>query len=111
MPVTLRLAAGTDRLELELANPLGPDGGSPAGGGRGLRGIGERVAMLGGRMTAGADGTSWRVTVSLPLRPGPGPTIPEGSTPGASPSIRVLIADDEALIRTGLRAIIEPSPT
>jgi glucose-6-phosphate-specific signal transduction histidine kinase len=73
VPVTLRLAAGTDRLELELTNPLGPGGGSPAGGGRGLRGIGERVAILGGRMTAGADGTSWRVAVTLPLGPGPGP--------------------------------------
>jgi signal transduction histidine kinase len=73
VPVTLRLAAGTDRLELELTNPLGPGGRSPAGGGRGLRGIGERVAILGGRMTAGADGTSWRVAVTLPLGPGPGP--------------------------------------
>jgi signal transduction histidine kinase len=73
VPVTLRLAAGADRLELEVTNPLGPDGGSPSGGGRGLRGIGERVAILGGQMTAAADGTSWRVAVSLPLRPGPGP--------------------------------------
>jgi signal transduction histidine kinase len=74
VPVTLRLAAGADRLELELTNPPGPvGGGSPAGGGRGLRGIGERVAILGGQMTAGADGASWRVAVTLPLRPGPGP--------------------------------------
>jgi signal transduction histidine kinase len=32
-----------------------------------------RVAILGGQMTAGADGASWRVAVTLPLRPGPGP--------------------------------------
>jgi signal transduction histidine kinase len=71
VPVTLRLAAGAERLELELTNSLGPaTRHPPAGGGRGLRGIGERVAILGGRMTAGADGTSWRVAVSLPLRPG-----------------------------------------
>jgi len=39
-------------------------------------------------------------------------TIPEGfgKPRGGSPSIRVLIADDEALIRTGLRAIIEAEP-
>jgi glucose-6-phosphate-specific signal transduction histidine kinase len=74
VPVTLRLAAGAERLELELTNPLGPaTGHPPAGGGRGLRGIRERVAILGGRMRAGADGTSWRVAVSLPLRPGTGP--------------------------------------
>lgn len=71
VPVTLRLAAGAERLELELTNPLGPaTGHPPAGGGRGLRGIRERVAILGGQMRAGADGTSWRVAVSLPLRPG-----------------------------------------
>ena len=73
VPVTLRLATEADRLELELTNPLGPAGQPPAGGGRGLRGIAERVAILGGRMTAGPDGTSWRVAVSLPLRPGAGP--------------------------------------
>jgi signal transduction histidine kinase len=73
VPVTLRLAATADGLELELANPLDPAGRRPPeGGGRGLRGIGERVAILGGRMTAGPDGTGWRVAVSLPLRPGPG---------------------------------------
>ena len=39
-------------------------------------------------------------------------TIPEGfgEPRGGSPSIRVLIADDEALIRTGLQAIIEAEP-
>jgi signal transduction histidine kinase len=72
VPVTLRLAATADDLELELANPLGPAGRRPpGGGGRGLRGIGERVAILGGRLTAGPDGTGWRVAVDLPLRPGP----------------------------------------
>jgi signal transduction histidine kinase len=72
VPVTLRLAATADALELELANPLGPGGRRPPGrGGRGLRGIGERVAILGGRLTAGPDGSGWRVAVDLPLRPGP----------------------------------------
>jgi signal transduction histidine kinase len=72
VPVTLRLAATADGLELELANPLGPAGRRPpGGGGRGLRGIGERVAILGGQLTAGPDGTGWRVAVGLPLRPGP----------------------------------------
>jgi signal transduction histidine kinase len=73
VPVTLRLAAGPERLELELTNPLGPDARQPpAGGGRGLRGMAERVAILGGRMTAGPDGGTWRVAVTLPLRPGAG---------------------------------------
>jgi signal transduction histidine kinase len=74
VPVTLRLAVGADRLELELTNPLGPAARRrPARGGRGLRGIGERVAILGGQMTAGPEGNRWRVAVGLPLRPGAGP--------------------------------------
>jgi signal transduction histidine kinase len=74
VPVTLRLAVAADRLSLELTNPLaGPAGDRDRGRGRGLRGIGERVAILGGRMQAGPDGDRWRVAVALPLRPGPGP--------------------------------------
>jgi signal transduction histidine kinase len=72
VPVTLRLAVAADRLTLELTNPLaGRAGGRDRGGGRGLRGIGERVAILGGRMQAGPEGDRWRVAAGLPLRPGP----------------------------------------
>jgi signal transduction histidine kinase len=72
VPVTLRLAVAADRLTLELTNPLaGRGGGRDRGGGRGLRGIGERVAILGGRMQAGPEGDRWRVAAGLPLRPGP----------------------------------------
>jgi signal transduction histidine kinase len=70
VPVTLRLAVAGDRLTLELANPLAA-GTAALGerGGRGLRGIAERVAILGGRTAAGPDGDRWRVEASLPLRP------------------------------------------
>lgn len=77
VPVTVRVAvdedsAGEDCLELEMTNPLG--GGRPRStGGRGLAGMRERVAVLRGRMSADADGDSWRVLVRLPLRPGAAP--------------------------------------
>lgn len=66
-PVTLRVSAAADQLSLEVANRVrGP--AAPAGGGRGLAGMRERVSLLGGRMTAGGpeDGW-WRVRVRLPL--------------------------------------------
>jgi signal transduction histidine kinase len=64
--VTVRLAVRASRLELEMTNPVGPPGPARAGGGRGLRGIRERVTILGGRMTAGADDGHWRVAVTIP---------------------------------------------
>ncbi|MGW3045203.1 sensor histidine kinase [Kitasatospora sp. NPDC001159] len=68
-PAGLRLALDTDRLEIELTNPLGPARPSRPGGGRGLRGIGERATTLRGGSTAGPseDGTTWRLAVWLPV--------------------------------------------
>lgn len=75
VPVTLRISVGDDRLELEMTNPLGTDGAAkPAGtsgGGRGLRGIEERVTALRGQMVAGSERGRWRVAVQLPMRPVP----------------------------------------
>jgi signal transduction histidine kinase len=61
---TVRLAVSEDRVELELSNPVGT---SRPGGGRGLRGIEERVATLRGRMAAGSEAGVWRLKVELPL--------------------------------------------
>jgi signal transduction histidine kinase len=72
VPVALRLVACDDRLELDLENPLGERAGSRAGGGHGLRGMRERVTVLHGQMTAGADDGRWRVSVRIPLRTGAG---------------------------------------
>lgn len=71
VPVTLRIAVRGDRLGLEMTNPLRSADVAAAGAdgrGRGLRGIEERVTVLGGEMDAGAEGGRWRVAVSLPLR-------------------------------------------
>jgi signal transduction histidine kinase len=68
VPVTLRVAVAQHGLRIEVANPVT---GRPGGGhrtGRGLDGMRERVAVLGGRMTAGRDGDgTWRVAVRLPV--------------------------------------------
>ena len=74
VPVELRVTVLPDALELEVTNPIrprAPDSGQAGDrriGGRGLAGIRERVAVLGGDVTASGDGGRWRVAVSLPLR-------------------------------------------
>lgn len=62
--VTLRVEASRTALDIDLANALGAATGR--GGGRGLAGMRERVAAIGGSMTAGPDGAAWRVRVRLP---------------------------------------------
>jgi signal transduction histidine kinase len=81
--VTVRLAVRGSRLELEMTNPVDPAAAARAGGGRGLRGIRERVTILGGRMSAGADDGRWRVSVALPVVPwtGEAASPPAGDRP------------------------------
>ncbi|MER5353790.1 histidine kinase [Kitasatospora sp. NPDC002551] len=68
-PARLRVAPAGGRLEIELTNPLGRLRAGRPGGGRGLRGIGERAAALRGGCEAGPsdDGTTWRLAVWLPV--------------------------------------------
>ena len=59
----------TDGVRLEVSdNGIGPAGGADATG-SGLRGIAERVAMLGGDLAAGpgAGGSGFRLAATLPL--------------------------------------------
>lgn len=68
-PVTVTVERYEDELEITMDNPLParPPVARP-GGGRGLRGVGERARLLGG--TAGArpvDG-AWRLSARLPLK-------------------------------------------
>ena len=42
---------------------------SASGGGYGLRGIAERVALLGGHVEAGPTAEGWRVEAVVPLEP------------------------------------------
>jgi signal transduction histidine kinase len=66
--VTLRLDVGEEELGIVMENPL-PASAPVArpGGGRGLRGVAERAALLGGRAEAGPREGKWRVVARLPL--------------------------------------------
>jgi signal transduction histidine kinase len=73
--VTVDVTFAPDRLAIEVtddgAGPV-PDSTAPDGSGSGLRGIAERVAMLGGTLSAGpGPDRGFRVRVVLPLAAGP----------------------------------------
>jgi signal transduction histidine kinase len=57
---------GSQRLELTVSNPIRPDGDAPAGGGRGILGMRERAALLGGTLEAAREGGRFRVRAVLP---------------------------------------------
>ncbi|HEY3501978.1 MAG TPA: histidine kinase [Actinocatenispora sp.] len=71
VPVTLRVAVDGDHLDVRLANAITTVHSRRSGGGRGLAGMAERVALLHGTVAAAADDGTWRVAVRLPLRPVP----------------------------------------
>ncbi|MEU2427812.1 histidine kinase [Streptomyces sp. NPDC007851] len=66
--IGVRITVEAARLRLEVRNPL-PDPAPVAGtgGGRGLRGIRERAALLGGEAKAEQHGGHWLLHVDLPL--------------------------------------------
>ncbi|MER6528139.1 histidine kinase [Streptomyces sp. NPDC001508] len=77
-PVALCIGGADGRLEITVENPVGAAGvsrpgvsrpGVPrSGGGHGLRGIADRVRLLGGECRAGASGGTWRLHVLLPWK-------------------------------------------
>ncbi|MFJ1856042.1 sensor histidine kinase [Streptomyces anulatus] len=75
-PVVVRLARADGELTIEVTSVFGSRPGPTApGSGAGLVGMRERVALLGGRIVAGAepdgDGTKiWRVRAQLPVTEG-----------------------------------------
>ncbi len=72
----------------------GRDDGLPRPGGSGIAGMRERAAALGGELHAG---------------PRPRGRVPghRHASPGRQRMIRVLLADDQALVRAGFRALLD----
>ena len=66
VPVRVRVSVTDSAVALEVRNPL-PEAIPGPVRGSGLRGIRERAALLGGRVTTGPDEGDWRVRVELPL--------------------------------------------
>ncbi|AKJ13955.1 histidine kinase [Streptomyces incarnatus] len=66
-PVTVHIATAAGHLELTVENPLGAAPAPRPGGGHGLRGVADRVRLLGGTAQAGPAGDTWRLCVRLPL--------------------------------------------
>ncbi|GAB3141807.1 histidine kinase [Amycolatopsis stemonae] len=65
VPVTLAVDVAAHGLVARVANPLGT-GSARSGGGRGLRGMTERVTVLGGELSAGRVDERWEVVVRVP---------------------------------------------
>ena len=104
---SVRIRVGPDdgalviEVEDDGAERPGPSRGGGGGGGRGIRGMTERAAALGGELTAGPrPGGGLR---------GPGPAAAGADDPGAAGAavIRVLLADDQALVRAGFAALLD----
>ncbi|MBB1242099.1 histidine kinase [Streptomyces durbertensis] len=70
-PVAVRLDLTVHRKELTIVveNEPPPEGrqAGPGGGGRGLTGMAERAALLGGSVSAGPRDGGWRVHARLPV--------------------------------------------
>ena len=70
--------------------------------GAGLAGLAERVEALGGRLTTGPAGS-----VGFPAHRRRPADVPVAQESVAQPVIRVLIAEDQSLVRGALRALLE----
>jgi signal transduction histidine kinase len=65
---TLRIRADGDGVSVEVTNPVAGGARPASPRGRGLTGMAERVAALGGVLHTGDDGGRWRVWAHLPVR-------------------------------------------
>jgi signal transduction histidine kinase len=64
----VRVAFGHDALELIVTNPVAPHTRPREGGGRGIVGMRERAALLGGVLDVRREGATFRVLARLPYQ-------------------------------------------
>jgi signal transduction histidine kinase len=69
--VAIRLEFGKQSTLLRVSNGPCPEGGGPSelertGGGFGLRGMRERIGVLGGQVITGPEAAGWTVEVVVP---------------------------------------------
>ncbi|EST22344.1 sensor histidine kinase [Streptomyces roseochromogenus] len=83
-PVAVRIATADGHLEITVENVLGTARVPRPGGGHGLRGVADRVRLLGGTAQAGPSGDAWRLSVRLPLTT-PRTTAPPATAADARP--------------------------
>ena len=84
-PVTVRVQADADAVLIRVRNGRAAAPPAPTGGGYGLRGMRERVELLGGAFTAGpTPAGGWEMTASLPLRD-PDPRTDTAASPEETP--------------------------
>ncbi|MFI1384693.1 sensor histidine kinase [Embleya sp. NPDC020886] len=67
VPIRLHIAVVDGRLAIDLSNPAGASRATRPGGGRGLRGAAERMAVLRGTFAAGRHDGRWHLTARIPL--------------------------------------------
>ena len=95
-PVDLEFRVSDGEVDVQVVNPIVSDArGQRRSGGTGVRGMAERAELLGGTVAAcNGDGT-WKVDARLPWSE-------------VARVIRVVLVDDQQLVRTGLRRILAP---
>jgi signal transduction histidine kinase len=65
-PTSMSLVVGPDDVRLRVRNRMATGATPNLNGGLGVRGMEERVTLLGGTLRAGPDGTAWCVDAELP---------------------------------------------
>ena len=119
--IQVRVDHHADRVVIAVRNGPGKSVvvAARTGRGYGLLGMRERVATLGGQLHTGPDPAGgFLVSAVLPTRPPPwrcrsitaSSADRSGMTEQPRPPLRVLIADDQAVVRLGFAALLASQP-